>query len=43
MAGSVEAMKVLRVAATTLALVKPPRPSGRTELRENGFRLKVSF
>lgn len=36
-------MKAFRVVATTLALLKPPRPSGRTELRANGFRLEVNF
>lgn len=40
---SAEDMKALRVVVTTLDLVKPPRPLGRTELMENGVRLKVSF
>lgn len=43
MVGSVEAMKALRVVATTLALVKPPRPFGRTVLIVNAFKLEVSF
>lgn len=43
MVESVEAMKALRVVVTTLALVKPPWPSGRTELMMKGFTLKVSF
>ena len=43
MVGSAEAMNVLRVVVNTLALVKPPRPLGSTELMVNGFRLKVSF
>ena len=43
MVGSAEAMNVVRVVVNTLALVKPPRPLGSTELMVNGFRLKVSF
>lgn len=40
---SAEAMKALRVTATTLDLLRPPRPSGNTELRAKGWRLEVSF
>lgn len=36
-------MKLLIVVVTILALAKPPRPSGRTLLMENGFKLKVNF
>lgn len=43
MVWSVEAMKALRVVITTLALVKPPRPVGRTQLMVNGFKLVASF
>ena len=43
MVSSAEAMKELRVSLTILAFRKPPRPSGRTELRANGFTLKVSL
>lgn len=43
MVSSVEAIKALRVVITTLALVKPPRPLGRTELMAKAFMLKVSL